>query len=462
MRIERFPTLLRCGLRNRWEELRSSLRLRLALTFAVGSLSALVAVTGFAYWSFRKEIYAGNLRDLEGRMQEVAAILHKKNHPGIEEEVLGEGAAANDPPVWLRVLQGGAVLVESRGMAAHLPDAAFRYGPRALIQGRHFLLEQRQVEGYRIQGGLDTTSDEELIEHYRHRLFEALVLGSSLCALVGWLAVHKGLQPIQSIEESTRAITANRLKERLEPAQVPRELRGLVRALNDMLDRLDQAFSRLSRFSADLAHELRTPITNLMGETEVALSTDRSAEEYRATLESSMEEFRRLTQLISRMLFLARTENLQTEVPREAVDPAILVAHTLAFFEAVAEEQGVRLEGSGTGRLQGDAGLLRQGLVNLVANALAATAPGDRIHVGIREAADGTESGSRTRAGGFPGTNCHTFWTGSTAPRRPWMTRPKAPAWGWRSSIPSLACTGARWRSKVSKAKVLTSACCCR
>lgn len=374
-----------------WGNLRGSLRLRLALTVASGSMLVLVAVTGFAYWSFRKEIRVSNQRDLDGRIEEVAAILRKNNLAGLEDEVLGEGAAASDPAIWLRVLRDGTVLVESPGMAGHLPAGAFTGRPRGLVQGRHYLLEQRLVGGYRIEGALDTTSDHQLIERYRQLLFEALVLGSSLCALVGWLAAQKGLKPIRSIEASTRTITAHRLKERLEPGQVPRELRSLVAALNDMLDRLEQAFVRLARFSGDLAHELRTPINNMMGETEVTLSSERTAEEYRSTLESSMEEFRRLSRLITRMLFLARTEDLQTAVRREAIDPGGLVEDILAFFEATAEDQGVRLEGDGEGRLVGDADLLRQVLVNLVANALAATAPGDGIHVGIRELPGGSE-----------------------------------------------------------------------
>jgi two-component system heavy metal sensor histidine kinase CusS len=154
-----------------------------------------------------------------------------------------------------------------------------------------------------------------------------------------------------------------------------------VEALNAMLDRLDQAFERLSRFSADLAHELRTPINNLMGEAEVALSKERPTEEYRQVLESSMDEFRRLSRLISRMLFLARAEGPHMTLQKAPIDANRLVSNVLAFFEAAGEEQGVRLTGEGVGIIQGDSELLRQALANLISNALEATRRGGEIRV---------------------------------------------------------------------------------
>jgi len=376
--------------RNRCAGLRGSLRLRLALTFALGSMAALVAVSGYTFWAFQREIQVRDRRLLEGRVQEVAAVLQQGSRAQLEEEVLGEGAASTDPQVWLRVLDGDAVVIESRGMAEALPVPVFGGNPQARPHGRQYLLQEHPAGRYRVQGALETTEDEWLVRRYRHRLLYALLLGSGVCAGFGWWAAHRGLRPIRDLVDSTRAITAHRLRERLEPADAPQELRDLIRALNDMLDRLD------------LAHELRTPITNLTGEAEVALACERPGEEYRRVLESSLEEFRRLSRLITRMLFLARAEDPQTAIRPGAVDPRRLVDEVLAFFEAAAEEQEVRLEGSAEGGLRGDSELLRQALANLVANALQATPRGGRVQVVIQPAPPGAEIRVRDTGLGIP------------------------------------------------------------
>lgn len=362
-----------------------SLRLRLALIFAAGSLGTLLAVTGFLYWAFQHEINARNRHLLEAKVQEVVAIL--THRPGdaaaLEEELFGEDPVTPDPQTWLRVL-GDPVPLETPGMAQRLPATWFA-GPAKTKRGhRRYLLVARTVGRHRIQGALDITEDERMIISYRRRLLYTLLLSAGACSALGAWAAHRGLKPLRILAESTGGITAQRLGERLDPGRVPAELRELVRALNAMLDRLDHAFARLSRFSADLAHELRTPITNLMGEAEVALSLERPPEEYRQVLESSLEEFRRLSRLISRTLFLARAEDPQACIQALPLDPQRLVGEVLAFYEAAAEEQGVRLSGSGEGDLRGDADLLRQALGNLVSNALEATPKGGLIELSIR------------------------------------------------------------------------------
>ena len=129
-------------------------------------------------------------------------------------------------------------------------------------------------------------------------------------AAAGWLTARRGLRPLREVAEHARRITADQLHERVGSTRWPVELTTLALALDEMLERLEQSFRRLSQFSADLAHELRTPINNLMGEAEVALTRDRSGEEYRQVLESSLEECGQLSRTIDSLLFLARAENV--------------------------------------------------------------------------------------------------------------------------------------------------------
>ncbi len=381
-----------------------SLRLRLALIFIAGSIATLFVAMGFLYFGFRHEINTRNQHLLAGKLQDVATVL--ANHPddkaALEEEVLGEMPASADSQIYVRVRKNGRLQLESPGMEDMLPSGRFNGGHRTRSRKRHYQIAERAEGPYLIQGALDVTEDDRMTESYRRRLLYTALLGTIACSLFGALAAHQGLKPLRSIAQSAQGITAQRLQQRLEPGNVPQELRELVQALNDMLDRLDHAFERLSRFSADLAHELRTPITNLMGEAEVVLAKDRPAEEYRQVLESSMEEFRRLSRLTSRMLFLARAEDPGAIVKRVPIETEKLLNEILAFFEAVAEEQGVRLAGEASGIILGDAEMLRQALANLISNALEATPKGGGIFIHLNARGNQAELEVRDTGRGIP------------------------------------------------------------
>jgi two-component system, OmpR family, heavy metal sensor histidine kinase CusS len=164
----------------------------------------------------------------------------------------------------------------------------------------------------------------------------------------------------------------------------------LVSAFNGMLLRLAKSFAQLTQFSADLAHELRTPINNLMGETEVALARSRNADEYREILESNLEEYGRLSRIVETLLFLARAEN--TEIPLRTARPdgrAELEA-VCSYHEALDDEKGIRLVCRGQGFLHADAQLFKRVPSNLLLNALQHTPTGGEICLSLHPANDGS------------------------------------------------------------------------
>ncbi|MCA1788974.1 MAG: heavy metal sensor histidine kinase, partial [Thioalkalivibrio sp.] len=175
---------------------------------------------------------------------------------------------------------------------------------------------------------------------------------------------------------------------RISQQDAPAEVRELAEAFNGMLDRLEASFRRLSDFSADIAHELRTPVSNLMTETQVALTRARSADEYRETLHSNLEEFDRLARMISDMLFLAKADNGLLPRPGEAVALEIEADALLEFYEALADEQGVQLRLSGEATVVGDRLMLRRALSNLLSNALRHTASGNAVEIEINKRED--------------------------------------------------------------------------
>lgn len=213
--------------------------------------------------------------------------------------------------------------------------------------------------------------------------------GALLAALLGYVLVRQGLRPIRAIAKQAQLITAQRLDLRLDATAAPNELHVLVQAFNDMLDRLHDSFQRLSQFSADLAHDLRTPINNLMIQTQVVLSQPRSVDDYLSSLASNIEEYERLARMVENMLFLARADHAKGGLIKQPLDLRNELQRIADYFEGVAEEAQVRLTVEAEGTLEADPILFRRAVNNLVANAVRYTPAGGVIHLAARPLPEG-------------------------------------------------------------------------
>lgn len=235
----------------------------------------------------------------------------------------------------------------------------------------------------------DTSHHENFLTSFDYQL--TLICGVALLLMAGLarLATKRGLLPIGVMASVAENISAQRLQERLPAAQTPEELRPLAQAFNGMLDRLSDSLQRLTDFSSDLAHELRTPISNLMMQTQVCLSKQRSAEQYREILYSNLEEYEHLARMIAEMLFLAKADHGLIIPNREVINLSEEVGALLEFYEALAAERGVRLEQHGEGTIQGDRLMIRRALGNLIANAIRYTPQSGAIRVTTRSAVQG-------------------------------------------------------------------------
>lgn len=219
-----------------------------------------------------------------------------------------------------------------------------------------------------------------LIELHRTLALYA-TLAILLSALLGWLAAHQGLAPLRAMKKRAAAVSAQQLQQRMPVDAVPIEMADLAQELNRMLDRLQQDFERLSAFSSDLAHELRTPISNLLTQTQVTLTSPRDEATYREVLASNAEELQRLARMVSDMLFLAKTEQGMALPQQEQFAAAPEVQALLEFYEAVAEEKKVRLSMQGDGTVSGDRLMVRRAVSNLLSNALRHTPEGGEVVV---------------------------------------------------------------------------------
>jgi len=241
----------------------------------------------------------------------------------------------------------------------------------------------------RVAVATDLAHHQHFMHSFQRALWSFVALAALLSGLLGWVAARRGLAPLRAICRDAAEITATRLYQRLPDEAIPSELAEVARTLNDMLARLEESFRRLSDFSSDLAHELRTPVSNLLTQTQVTLSRARSVAEYQEVLASNAEEFERLSRMIADMLFLAKADNDLVIPHQEEVDLGREVAGLAEFYEALAEEQGIRLTVEGTARVQGDRLMLRRAIGNLLSNAFAHTPPGGTITVRLSEGSDG-------------------------------------------------------------------------
>ncbi|MDP2406309.1 MAG: heavy metal sensor histidine kinase [Hydrogenophaga sp.] len=225
--------------------------------------------------------------------------------------------------------------------------------------------------------------------HFMRALSQTLVLYSLgailVSGLLGWWAARRGLAPLRIMKERAMTVTAQKLDQRMPVEAVPVEFADLAESLNTMLGRLQADFARLQEFSSDLAHELRTPINNLLTQTQVSLAQKRDAEAYRDILASNAEEFQRLARMVSDMLFLAKTEH-GLELPNaEAISLDQEALDLFDFYDAVADEKRIRLKIMGQAHVMGDRLMVRRAIGNLLSNALRHSPAEAEVMVALEE-----------------------------------------------------------------------------
>jgi two-component system heavy metal sensor histidine kinase CusS len=194
-----------------------------------------------------------------------------------------------------------------------------------------------------IQVAVDVAQKEELLARYRFWFWTILLATFVIFPLVGYQIARHGIRPVEEMATTARHITSKNLRERILPDGYPFELASLASTFNQMLDRLEESFERISRFSADIAHDLRTPVNNIRGEAEVALARARTAGEYRDVIESCLEEAVRLSDLIGDLLFLARAESPLAHLRRERLDVGELLGGVREYYEASAADGRISL-----------------------------------------------------------------------------------------------------------------------
>ncbi len=258
----------------------------------------------------------------------------------------------------------------------HLPDG-----------NRFIVLHMRQMQQGRpltLLLAIDGARHAPFLRGFHQLLAACIVLAAVASSLLGCYVVRRTLRPLQSLADEARQITTEHLDRRLSVGAAPAELDHLAQTLNSMLARLQNDFVRLSEFSADLSHELRTPITNMLTQVHVVLAQPRDNAAYRDALGSCAEEMQRLSRIVTDMLYLAQAETVDALPTRERVAIGGLVDALLEFYGLLAEDKQVQLQRDGDADLQGNRLMIHRAIANLLSNAIQHCPPGGLVQIRIR------------------------------------------------------------------------------
>ena len=387
--------------------LRPSMTRRLAVLFAVVVMVTLATVGSYLYRSLALQLEFRDDSELLGKVTQTRHLLEEVR--SVEEiakarESFLNVVYAHEGLIFVLARSGGEVLIQNV-RAPGLPTGMQKVPANREPTVRDITELQTNSGPVRVltaRGRIGGPGGEELhillaregserlalLADYRRDLMFAGILGALIASVLGWLTVRRGLRPVGLVARKANEISSRRLDTRLDMEEAPSELHELTRAFNAMLERLEDGVRRLSGFSADLAHDLRTPLNALMVNTQVALSRQRNSQEYRALLESNLEEYERLSRLIETTLFLARADNAQLALSLERVNVRGILDKVAEYFSGVAEEEGVTLAVNGEATVTADPTLVERAVSNLISNGLRHTTRGGTLRISATERDD--------------------------------------------------------------------------
>jgi two-component system heavy metal sensor histidine kinase CusS len=375
--------------------LRRTLAFRLTAAYSLGGLLLVLLATASLYMVLRAALDKSTDQFLADKLLVLRTMLRERpnDRDALREEIELESAARRYEHFYIRLLnEHGEPILTTPGMAEQLdlaelagrtrsrPDRSIsmlgRLGQAFRVSSAAASVGKPPTSSDSIQIAIDVSQEEEVLRRYRFWFWGILLGTSILFPVVGYRIARHGIRPVEEIAATARRITSTNLRERIRAEGYPSELASLAETFNEMLNRLEESFEQISRFSADIAHDLRTPVNNIRGEAEVALARARTVDEYREVLESSLEETVRLSELIGDLLFLARAESPLTHLHRQKVDVDELLGIVHEYYEATALDGGISLVTVSNGEpitAELDRALMLRTVSNLVSNAIAHT-----------------------------------------------------------------------------------------
>lgn len=389
-----------------------SMALRLTLALAALAIAVFASVALLLHQGLEEEIGNARAQDLEGKVDIVRHLLEEVQQPQdlesfthhLNDVLIGDGQIR----IWLlatdgRLLYGGQKRPLVRPATHRRPGLMEVVREDGLVmEGRLVLLQPDAVLSAReLIVAVDTRPQQALLRRYGARLATVCGAGVALTVLLAGAIAWRSLRPVQRLSREAAALNPQSLSARLSPVETT-ELQTLVHAFNRALDRVEAAYEQLEGFSADVAHELRTPLATMIQGAEVALHRERPASELRETLQVNLEVLRELAGLVTNMQFLARADKGELAEQLCAMDLRAEAEHVAEYFEPLLDQQNLQLLIEGDARAVANPTLIRRALVNLVGNATRFTADGGAIHVEIGAHGDQVRMAVRNPGVGIP------------------------------------------------------------
>lgn len=377
----------------RWT--RDSIAGRLSLYFGLGTLLIIGLLGAVLFVVVERQVQLRDANELASKTAAVQKLLSSINHPDdinrqvrqirmtqIGHDDLDIGVSIDG--LW--VLPPDRSILEHAEQHSAVPDVGignqmtFSVGEKQWAM-HHFAHQMTAIPDTVVQAivAIDISETARLVASLRNALIAIGLAGAAMIAAVTWVATVRALAPLKRVAQEAEQMTAQALGQPLSVEDAPVEIRGLVTSINRMLSSLQESFESLEQFSADIAHELRTPVNALLTQTQVTLSRERSIEEYRETLHLGLEELNRLQRMVADMLFIARADRSVNNTPFETNDINQIVAEVVEYVELIASEnnQTITIEGSLTALA--DPLMLRRAITNLLTNAVRYAPPNASI-----------------------------------------------------------------------------------
>jgi two-component system heavy metal sensor histidine kinase CusS len=357
-----------------------SIGTRLSRKLALFTMLVLGGLWAMSWFSVSTMMKERGQQDLIARSDLIADVLALEAKSGGEAAVLAR--LRTDAP-----MRGASRLELWRadGTMIHADPEGKTFAASSHLKQREFVVPAPDLPGGELRARLtcDYTLDAKSGQNWAWLFLSVTLVAGALVALGARWHVRRALQPLEELATQTRAISPQNLSQRLRLVDPADELLPWIEQFNALMQRLERAYAQLEAFNADVAHELRTPLATLIGETEVALSRERSNEALRDTLVSNLEEMQRLSAMVNDMLFLAQADRGAVARRGAPVSLAALAAQVVEFHEAPLEEAGLALRIEGDAALPVDEPLFKRALSNLLGNATRFAEHGSTVVVRI-------------------------------------------------------------------------------
>ena len=377
-----------------------SIALRLAALFAAAALGVFTLIGVALHRVFDQAIEAHQFEELDTKFRDIEYFIKRvrtheqwtRIHEKLDALTPPDGSTrywiwSDDPEVQYGESRAEIASISGRRGGSRVDgdlgrgQAIIEHHDAPIVTRNEYFPADAGRPALRFMVGIDSSPFLNTEREFEHALIACSTLGVVLVAVLGYWAARFGLLPLQRISRDAQQIGVTRLSQRLDTTRLPSELSDLGLSFNGALDRLEGAYQKLEAFNADVTHELRTPLANLIGQTQVALSRERSASELEDTLQSNLEELERLRSIISDMLFLARADQGEKAMSLAPASLAEEVHKTVEFLDLITDEAGVTVRVVGEATAPIERSLLRRAIINLLHNAIRHTRVHDEIVV---------------------------------------------------------------------------------